>query len=105
MSGQDDIAARLTARLADLKARVEGMDRALREPLSADFEEQAADLEGQDAIGGIEEAALAEIVQIEEALKRIADGSYGVCTQCGDDIAPRRLAAQPTATRCIKCAA
>ena len=105
MTAQDDIAAGLAVRLADLKARVEGMDRALREPLSADFEEQAADLESQDAIGGIEEATLAEIHQIEEALKRIADGSYGVCTQCGDDIAARRLAAQPTATRCIRCAA
>ena len=105
MTAQAKIAEALRGQLAELKARVDSMDRALREPLSADFEEQAADLEGQDALGGIEDAALAEISQIEAALKRIAEGSYGVCAQCGDEIAPKRLEAQPTATRCIKCAA
>lgn len=105
MSDHQAIADGLRQRLDDLKARVEGMDSALRQPLSADFEEQAADLEGQDAIGGIEQAALAEIRQIEEALRRISEGSYGVCANCGEDIAPKRLEALPTATRCIKCAA
>ena len=104
MTAQQDIAKSLEARAAELRARVAGMDNALREPLSADFEEQAADLEAQDALGGVEDAVLQEIAQIEEALKRIADGNYGVCTSCGEDIAPKRLAAQPTATRCINCA-
>jgi len=37
------------------------------------------------------------------ALGRIADGSYGDCLQCGDEISPRRLKAVPWATLCIGC--
>ena len=104
MEDYDAIAATLKARLSELRGRVEGIDRELRTPLSADFEEQAADLENQDALSGVEEAALREIGQIDAALQRIAQGSYGVCANCGNDIAPRRLEALPTATQCIGCA-
>jgi RNA polymerase-binding protein DksA len=40
---------------------------------------------------------------IEAAFKRIKDGEYGVCIDCGDDIAFNRLQAYPTAKRCIVC--
>jgi len=35
----------------------------------------------------------------------IIKGTYGVCTQCGADIDPKRLKALPNATKCISCAA
>jgi DnaK suppressor protein len=38
---------------------------------------------------------------IEGALRRITDGSYGVCVDCGQDIELQRLRAVPWATRCI----
>jgi RNA polymerase-binding protein DksA len=44
-----------------------------------------------------------ELRDIEAALDRIADGSYGDCTDCGQPIAPARLQAQPAARRCIAC--
>ncbi len=44
-----------------------------------------------------------ELRDIEAALERIRDGSYGVCVDCGDDIAPMRLRAYPTAKRCFNC--
>ena len=59
------------------------MDSELRKPLSADFEEQADDLESQDALEAIEKSELQEIRQIQQALKRISEGTYGVCTKCG----------------------
>ena len=34
-----------------------------------------------------------------------ADNSYGRCVDCGVDIDPRRLLAQPAAARCIRCQA
>jgi RNA polymerase-binding protein DksA len=40
---------------------------------------------------------------LEAALARIADGSYGTCADCGEDIGLQRLRAYPTALRCIKC--
>jgi DnaK suppressor protein len=41
--------------------------------------------------------------QIRRALGRIADGSYGVCLHCDEDISPKRIAAVPWAAYCIKC--
>ena len=41
--------------------------------------------------------------QIRRALARIADGSYGVCLHCEEDISPKRVNAVPSAAFCIKC--
>ena len=40
---------------------------------------------------------------IEAALKRIEDGTYGTCVNCGKPITEERLAAIPWATHCIDC--
>ena len=37
------------------------------------------------------------------ALRRIQEGSFGICQECDDDIAPKRLAAVPWAQFCIRC--
>ena len=44
-----------------------------------------------------------ELTDIAATRERIADGSYGECVDCGQDIAPERLLAQPTAVRCLIC--
>ncbi len=44
-----------------------------------------------------------ELQDIEAALGRIAEGSYGVCTDCGGDIGRARLKASPAAERCLPC--
>lgn len=46
---------------------------------------------------------LAELRALEGARARIADGSYGVCADCGADIPVARLRAQLAALRCIAC--
>ncbi|MFO7727023.1 MAG: RNA polymerase-binding protein DksA [Desulfonatronovibrio sp.] len=43
------------------------------------------------------------IQKIDQALQRIEEGSFGVCDECGDDIAIPRLKARPVTTLCIKC--
>jgi len=46
----------------------------------------------------------AKILQaIEEALERLSSGSYGLCRDCGEDIAPARLNAIPWTRVCIEC--
>ena len=40
---------------------------------------------------------------VEGALGRISDGSFGVCANCGDDIAPQRLEALPWTPYCLRC--
>ena len=101
---QADLLKSLNDRLQSLQERVSHIDAEMHQLLPADFEEQAADLENQDSLEGIEKAALQEIAQIRHAIDRIQNGHYGLCSQCGEPIAPSRLKAQPTATRCITCA-
>jgi len=43
------------------------------------------------------------IRKIQKALKRIDEGEYGICDNCGDDITDKRLMARPVATWCIDC--
>jgi DnaK suppressor protein len=40
---------------------------------------------------------------VRAALRRIDDGSFGVCAHCDEDISPKRLAAVPWAPFCIRC--
>ena len=104
MTKHENIAKALKARHSELTNRVVEIGSELRKPLSADFEDQATDLENQEALEAIENSKIHKIRQIQAALKRIF-GTYGICAHCGEDIDPKRLEALPTATRCISCAA
>lgn len=103
MTDTNAIEAGLRARLAELTGVIARLQSDLSAPLDADFSEQATELEGQEALAGIEDAHRAEASQIHAALNRIASGDYGICQTCGCQIPPARLAALPTATRCIAC--
>jgi DnaK suppressor protein len=45
-----------------------------------------------------------EVRRVEAAIKRIDEGEYGTCISCGEEIAAKRLAVDPTAATCIRCA-
>jgi RNA polymerase-binding transcription factor len=45
-----------------------------------------------------------ERIRLKAALKRLAEGEYGYCLDCGDDISPKRLDLDPTVALCITCA-
>ncbi len=45
-----------------------------------------------------------EISRIANALERLDEDEYGACVECGEDISEKRLAIDPAATHCIKCA-
>jgi RNA polymerase-binding protein DksA len=46
---------------------------------------------------------LSELRTLDAARARMADGSYGYCTKCGQEIGFERLRANPGAERCIQC--
>jgi DnaK suppressor protein len=50
---------------------------------------------------GLEEGAQQTLEQIERALARIDEGTYGTCERCGKPIPEERLRARPWATLCI----
>jgi RNA polymerase-binding protein DksA len=45
-----------------------------------------------------------QLVRVDAALRRVDEGTYGICEHCGQPIAAGRLEARPTATLCIACA-
>ena len=51
----------------------------------------------------LEENSEHVLADIDAALRRIEDGTYGICTSCGRRIAEERLEARPWATLCIDC--
>ena len=51
----------------------------------------------------LEENSEHVLAEIDAALRRIEDGTYGQCTNCGRQIPEERLEARPYATLCIDC--
>ena len=64
----------------------------------------ASDLAEQELDLGLAEAASARLDGIEEALRRLANGRFGVCDGCGQLIAIHRLEVLPWARTCVPCA-
>jgi len=43
-----------------------------------------------------------ELIKMDVAERKLKDGTYGICEECGDEISEERLAAIPYAVRCLK---
>lgn len=74
------------------------------ERLSADFAEQAIETENDQVVDALDREGKIELALINKALKRIVDGTYGQCDNCGSDIQEDRLLAIPETELCINCA-
>ncbi|MBO6893174.1 MAG: TraR/DksA C4-type zinc finger protein [Roseibium sp.] len=61
-------------------------------------------LQGQAMAQASERQRRADIQRIEAALRRIEDGEFGYCVECGEEIAPKRLEVDSAAAFCINCA-
>ncbi|HEY6085321.1 MAG TPA: TraR/DksA family transcriptional regulator, partial [Nitrospira sp.] len=67
----------------------------------------AEDMSLRDATGAQQiallEARTRERIQLDEALQRLDEGTYGICEDCETPISPARLRALPFARRCVSC--
>jgi RNA polymerase-binding transcription factor DksA len=93
---RDELRKRLAAVRADLTRK--------REPLSADFADQATQRQNDEVLEGIGRSTEIELGQLDEALRRIDSGDYGKCAKCGAGIESARLDAVPYTDRCSNCA-
>jgi DnaK suppressor protein len=103
----DPVAALLAAKRAELESELAtlsapasdlggiGFGKRVGEGTSLAVE-RLSQVAAHDGLG----AMLADVVR---AQAKLADGGYGSCDDCGQPIAPDRLAALPWATRCIAC--
>jgi len=81
--------------------RALGVDRSTYDEGFADSGQVTAERGEVDAlVGSLRETLL----EIDAALEKLDAGTYGRCESCGDEIAPARLEAKPTARLCITCA-
>lgn len=105
-------------RYEELKQMLEERERAVAEKLRSlretpptevggvtDAEEHAVDAFVQEMEFALAELASGTLRKIDEALRRLEHGRYGICVACGLEIAAARLRAVPFADRCQGCQA
>ena len=73
------------------------------EPVTADADDRAIELENRDVLEELDATARFELQQVERALRRIETGEYGRCEACHRPIQSARLELVPFATRCVAC--
>ena len=78
--------------------------RAIGEESESELEDAAQDEEMDRILGRLDDRERREIADINEALDRIADGTYGRCTRCDEPIELDRLVALPETAVCLRCA-
>lgn len=102
-----DMQQLLEERRQKLLSRLQKLDIHLRQkeaPLSADWSEQAIELENEEVLQALDQNSRQELEQIKQALLRIKNKTYGMCVECEEDISKSRLQALPFASMCIRCA-
>ena len=108
MTGHDrqQIEARLDARLQELTRTREAVGP-VAGPDHPDVVNHPADLAGdlhdREVDAGTRLLWREEENRITEARRALADGTYGICLSCGQQIAAARLSAVPEAVRCLDC--
>lgn len=99
----------LKTMLEDRRREIQDKLRSLRDTLPVeaatvkDAEEQSVDDFVQEMDFAIMEMKAESLGKIDEAIRRLEAGVYGVCAECGGEIAEARLKALPFATLCVSC--
>ena len=68
-----------------------------------DIGDMSANTYSRDLLLNLSENQRQKIRDIDVALERLAQGEYGICARCGDEIAPRRMEVRPFSRYCIDC--
>jgi DnaK suppressor protein len=96
---------RLTSELEQLEASGSSSDeRREGSPFGKREEEATETLELEKRLA-LENRVRQELAGIEHALEKFEKGTYGMCDNCGEAIAPERLEALPQASLCVNCKA
>jgi RNA polymerase-binding transcription factor DksA len=96
--------ARLKARRAELTMDLSKIEDALDDPAPKDWEDRAAERQGDEVLEALGAHDADELRRIDAALARAEAGDYGNCTKCGDAISVNRLESLPETPFCASCA-
>lgn len=97
---------RIEQNLSKTETGKEGTDREYetRFPeIERDEEENADEMEMYESNLAADESMKTELKKIDEALSRIENGTYGICSNCQKEIPLERLRAYPQADVCLDC--
>ena len=94
----------LEAKQAELLARVGAIKRDLSQLHSADSGEQVTERENDEVLINLEYKIKADLAEVNDALERIKNGTFGYCEQCGQAISDERLQVLLSAKYCSHCA-
>lgn len=97
-------ASRLKARRAELTDELFNIEDRLDDEPPKDWEDRASERQGDEVLESLGARDLAELRQVDAAIARIADGTYGKCMKCGGEISAERLDAVPATPFCASCA-
>ena len=104
MNRFDELREELLERRTALLARTRAVERDLRRRQNPDSEERVTEGENDEVLEGLDAAGRQTLGQIDDALRRFDEGTYGVCESCGETIPLDRLRAVPFTRGCIRCA-
>ena len=96
---------RLLALKDEYETRLNKIDYDIQHPatdMSQDWEDQAIIAEQDDMRKNLMVEAQQNLEQVNNALRRIENGTYGICNVDGEEIEPERLEAIPYATTCTE---
>ena len=93
----------LLVQIADLRGGTVGRAEASAEHFGQSEDTRAQASTARDLELALDARETAELAAVDAALKRIEDGVYGLCADCGVVIPALRLHAAPEAARCIDC--
>jgi DnaK suppressor protein len=106
---RDATVRELQARRSDLERELASLTAVPRDPMAAvSFGKRIGDgtTEAVDRLNkvGAANSIAVTLADVERALEKLADGTYGHCDACGEAITEQRLEAIPWAALCIACA-
>jgi RNA polymerase-binding transcription factor DksA len=98
--------ARVVRRIAELQREFDGIVAASAEANLDDEHDPEGATVGfeRSQVRALLDQARAHLAELDAALSRVDEDTYGVCARCGRPIATERLDALPTATFCVSCA-
>ena len=104
----EEIEALLRERLDEVRARLAALKKPPERGSGIGFGKRIGD-GTTEAIGRFTDVAVAEGLEaieagLERALEKLAEGSYGVCDDCGAEIPAGRLRIRPESVHCVRCA-
>lgn len=103
MTNHNEIKKDLLTKRTQILNRIHLLDKDSSTPLESDWDDQAISLENAEVLGKLDDLSRKELKSIEDALKKIEIGSYGVCSKCGEMIPDKRLKALPYTALCMTC--